>query len=95
MAPGGHIEKNELPHEAAIREAKEETGLNIELYNSNKLAYLNAEKEYYKEITYANIITSPFPSYNKYSPNRIIITLFGGLSVFVLLLLLISYIERE
>jgi len=65
------------------------------LYNSNKLAYLNAQKEYDKEITYANIITSPFASYNKYSPNRIVITLFGGLSVFVLLLLIISYIERE
>ena len=30
------MERGELPHEAAIREAKEETGLDIELYNSNK-----------------------------------------------------------
>jgi 8-oxo-dGTP pyrophosphatase MutT (NUDIX family) len=28
---GGHIEDNELPHEAAIREVLEETGLTIEL----------------------------------------------------------------
>lgn len=32
---GGHIEKNELPEETCIREAKEESGLNITLYNSN------------------------------------------------------------
>ncbi len=30
---GGHIERDELPHTAAIREAKEESGLEIELYN--------------------------------------------------------------
>lgn len=29
--PGGHVEKGELSHLAAIREAKEETGLDIEL----------------------------------------------------------------
>ena len=31
LLPGGHIEDNELPHEAAIREVLEETGLTIEL----------------------------------------------------------------
>ena len=31
LLPGGHIDDNELPHEAAIREVKEETGLDIEL----------------------------------------------------------------
>ncbi|HFD2043502.1 NUDIX domain-containing protein [Clostridium perfringens] len=30
---GGHIEINELPEEACIREAKEESGLEINLYN--------------------------------------------------------------
>lgn len=30
---GGHIELNELPEEACIREAKEESGLEISLYN--------------------------------------------------------------
>ncbi|MDZ4993453.1 NUDIX domain-containing protein [Clostridium perfringens] len=30
---GGHIEINELPEEACIREAKEEAGLKITLYN--------------------------------------------------------------
>ena len=31
LPPGGHLGKDELPSEAAIREAKEETGLDIEL----------------------------------------------------------------
>jgi 8-oxo-dGTP pyrophosphatase MutT (NUDIX family) len=31
LPPGGHIEANEIPAECAIREAKEETGLDIEL----------------------------------------------------------------
>src|ERR1700728_4814961 len=29
LPPGGHIEENELPHQAAIRETKEETGIDI------------------------------------------------------------------
>jgi ADP-ribose pyrophosphatase YjhB (NUDIX family) len=32
---GGHIENNELPEKACIREAKEEAGLNIKLYSAN------------------------------------------------------------
>jgi len=31
LPPGGHIEPNELPDEAAIREVAEETGLTVEL----------------------------------------------------------------
>lgn len=34
---GGHIDRDELPCDAAIREAKEETGIDIKLLNSNKL----------------------------------------------------------
>ncbi len=37
MPPGGHLEENELPHEAAIREALEETGLRIELLHKNSM----------------------------------------------------------
>src|SRR5271156_4090897 len=29
LPPGGHIEEHELPHETAIRETKEETGVDI------------------------------------------------------------------
>ena len=32
---GGHLETNELPEEACIREAREETGLEIDLYNAD------------------------------------------------------------
>jgi len=31
LPPGGHIDENELPEDTAIREAKEETGLDIEI----------------------------------------------------------------
>lgn len=31
LPPGGHIDRDELPHEAALRECREETGLDPEL----------------------------------------------------------------
>ena len=31
LPPGGHIDRDELPHIAALREIKEETGLDVEL----------------------------------------------------------------
>ena len=34
---GGHVDRDELPDESAIRETKEETGLDVELYTSKKL----------------------------------------------------------
>ena len=33
---GGHMEVNELPHETAIREVLEESGLSIKLYNPDR-----------------------------------------------------------
>jgi 8-oxo-dGTP pyrophosphatase MutT (NUDIX family) len=38
LPPGGHVEANELPHEAALREAKEETGLDVELHRQEHLS---------------------------------------------------------
>ena len=31
LPPGGHVDRDELPHEAALREAREELGLDVEL----------------------------------------------------------------
>ena len=36
LPPGGHIDPGEDPNEAAIREAKEETGLDIELVGESR-----------------------------------------------------------
>ena len=36
LPPGGHIAENELPEEAAVREVREETGLEIELLGGRK-----------------------------------------------------------
>ncbi|MGL5867982.1 NUDIX domain-containing protein [Clostridium chrysemydis] len=33
---GGHMSPNEVPHETAIREVLEESGLQVELYNNDK-----------------------------------------------------------
>ena len=40
LPAGGHIERDELPEEAAVREVKEETGLDIMLYNPDGLLFL-------------------------------------------------------
>ncbi|MGC8547781.1 MAG: NUDIX hydrolase [Candidatus Micrarchaeia archaeon] len=37
LYPGGHVEPNEHPHEAAVREAFEETGLHVRLFSCSKL----------------------------------------------------------
>lgn len=41
LQPGGHIENDELPHETAIRECKEETGIDVKIVNSIKYKSIN------------------------------------------------------
>ena len=36
LPPGGHIDANELPEDAAVREVREETGLHVELLGSGQ-----------------------------------------------------------
>ena len=36
---GGHLEPNEIPEKAVLREAKEESGLDIKLYNHEKTKF--------------------------------------------------------
>ncbi len=35
LNPGGHLEENETPEEAAVREAKEETGMDVEIIDTH------------------------------------------------------------
>ncbi len=37
LPPGGHIERDEIITDTALKEVKEETGLDIELYNDSEL----------------------------------------------------------
>ena len=45
LPAGGHIEKNELPHEAAIREVYEETGINAKIISDDFDFGLKGEKD--------------------------------------------------
>ncbi len=39
QVPGGGIEKNETPRQACVREAKEETGLTVEIISENPIQF--------------------------------------------------------
>ncbi len=39
LMPGGHVEAGEFPDEAAIRETKEETGLDVEIVGDREVEY--------------------------------------------------------
>lgn len=48
LSVGGHIELDEDPNEAALREAREEVGLDVQLYDGHRL--YARESEGYKEL---------------------------------------------
>ena len=43
LPPGGHIERDELPHHAAVREIEEETGLRLRLHSEQEAEEMAAE----------------------------------------------------
>jgi 8-oxo-dGTP pyrophosphatase MutT (NUDIX family) len=45
LPPGGHIDRDELPHIAAIREIEEETGLKLHLHSEEQAQKLSQEMD--------------------------------------------------
>ncbi len=45
---GGHIDRDELPEETASREAEEESGLKVELYNPDKQTGMGETKQLFR-----------------------------------------------
>lgn len=43
LPPGGHVEENEIPSDTAIREAKEETGLDVEIIKNENIWIVSKE----------------------------------------------------
>lgn len=54
MPPGGHMEPNETPDETALREAKEETGLDVDILGEQ-------QEDFYHNTGYeGRILKKPF-----------------------------------
>ena len=61
-------------------------------YNDLKLLYENAERDVYKKLTYANVVTRPFPADKKSSPVRwLIVVISVGSSLLLAFILLLMF----
>lgn len=67
----------------------------IDMLNKSKVKYEKYKREYNKKIKFYGLVTEAYPADLKSSPKRIIITLLGGLSVFILVILTIGFIENK
>jgi len=67
----------------------------LDLFFKYRLELDQQEIEYQKDITYAQVVTSPYPSDIKFSPDRVSIILISGLAILSLLILIIGMIEKS
>lgn len=58
VIPGGHLEPNEYPHEGALREVSEETGIQATIINQEQLEFKANEKESQLPTPYAMLSES-------------------------------------
>jgi capsular polysaccharide biosynthesis protein len=64
-------------------------------YNDIKIEYDQALSDLTKQLTYTNIVTSPYPADNKSYPIRWLVVLVSTLSSLLLLMIIISIIEKS
>jgi uncharacterized protein involved in exopolysaccharide biosynthesis len=64
-------------------------------YNDLKLIYDNAVRDVYKKLTYANIVTKPFPSDKKAYPIRWLIVLISVGSSLLLAFVVVMIIDSQ
>ncbi len=53
LNPGGHLEENETPEEAALREVKEETGLNVEIIEIKSKQKIKTDGSFEKTLPFS------------------------------------------
>lgn len=54
LSPGGHVDENELPHLAAVREFLEETGLRVKVYSAYpQLANSTTDQDFFHPLPFA------------------------------------------
>jgi uncharacterized protein involved in exopolysaccharide biosynthesis len=63
-------------------------------YSNLKADYEDAIRFYTDELTYANIVTFPFPADKKSSPVRWLVILFTAMATFVLTIIVIMFVEK-